>query len=102
MQSSKRILIVRLSAVGDVAHVLPTLRCLRQHYPYAHIAWLVEDRAAGLLEGHPNLDEIICFPRRNLADGGFGPKRPFESRLGVLNFLREIRTKGFEVAIDFQ
>lgn len=102
MQSSKRILIVRLSAVGDVTHVLPTLRCLRQHYPYAHIAWLVEDRAAGLLEGHPNLDEIIVFPRRSWRNGVFGPIRLFNTASEVFNFFREIRTKGFEVAIDFQ
>lgn len=102
MQSPKRILIVRLSAVGDVTHVLPALRCLRQHCPYANIAWLVEDRGAGLLEGHPDLDGIIVFPRKSWREGVFGPIGLFNTASAVFNFFREIRTKGFEAAIDFQ
>ncbi|MCP4365150.1 MAG: glycosyltransferase family 9 protein, partial [Planctomycetes bacterium] len=71
MHTPERILIVRLSAIGDVLHVLPSLRCLRHRFPYAKISWLVEDRAAGLLDGHPDLDEVIVFPRRRWREGLF-------------------------------
>lgn len=103
MQNPEKILIVRLSAIGDVAHVLPALRCLRHHYPYANIAWLVEDRAAGLLLGHPDLDEVIVFPRKRWREGIFGPMRLLGTASEVFRFFRhELRSRGFDAAIDFQ
>src|SRR4029453_6765328 len=42
LESAQRILIVRLSALGDVVHVLPLLDALRRARPDAHIGWLVE------------------------------------------------------------
>ena len=54
-----RILIVRLSAIGDVVHGMPVLNALRDHYPRARIAWLVEGRGGDLLEGHPSLSQLI-------------------------------------------
>jgi 3-deoxy-D-manno-octulosonic-acid transferase/heptosyltransferase-1 len=47
-----KILIVKLSAIGDVIHTLPALNAIRSHYPDAHITWLAETAAAPLIEGH--------------------------------------------------
>lgn len=58
-----RILIVRLSAIGDVIHGLPVLNALRDHYPRAKLAWVVEGRAGDLLEGHPSLNLLIRVRR---------------------------------------
>ncbi|MHC4197864.1 MAG: glycosyltransferase family 9 protein [Planctomycetota bacterium] len=103
MHTPERILIVRLSAIGDVLHVLPSLRCLRHHFPYAKISWLVEDRAAGLLDGHPDLDEVIVFPRRKWREGLFGPLQAASTIRSVYAFFRdELRARAFDVAIDFQ
>jgi heptosyltransferase-1 len=44
-----RLLVVRLSAMGDVIHTLPAVRFLRQAFPQAHIGWLIEERWAELL-----------------------------------------------------
>ncbi len=63
-QCSHRILIVRLSAIGDVLHGLPVLCAPRDALPKAHLAWVVEGRAAELLAGHQALDELIVVPRR--------------------------------------
>ena len=43
------ILIVKLSAIGDVIHTLPALAALRRRYPDADITWVVEEAAADLL-----------------------------------------------------
>src|SRR5215203_6845608 len=59
-----RILIVRLSAIGDVIHGLPVLNALRSAYPKAHLGWVVSGKAGDLLEGHPSLNELIRIPRR--------------------------------------
>ena len=45
----ERLLIVRLSAMGDVIHTLPAVQALREAFPLAHIGWLIEERWAELL-----------------------------------------------------
>ena len=45
------ILIVKTSAIGDVTHTMPALNCLRDHFPEAHITWLVEEAASDLILG---------------------------------------------------
>ncbi len=51
------ILIVKLSAIGDVIHTLPAVAALRRLYPSADITWVVEEAAADLLVGHPDLGD---------------------------------------------
>src|SRR3954471_17790254 len=60
---SPRVLVVRLSAIGDVIHGLPVLCALRSAMPQACIGWVVEGRSGDLLDGHPALDELIRVPR---------------------------------------
>jgi len=60
---SPRILIVRLSAVGDTVQTMPVACALRERFPEAFLAWAVEERAAALLRGHPALDELVTLPR---------------------------------------
>jgi len=55
----KRILLLKPSALGDIVHALPTLASLRQRYPLARITWLIKEEWAELLEGNPDLDEVI-------------------------------------------
>jgi heptosyltransferase I len=54
-----RILLLRTSALGDVVHVLPVLTALRRHFPQGKIGWVVEERVAPVLAGHPDLDELL-------------------------------------------
>ncbi len=61
---SPRILIVRLSHLGDVVHALPLLSALRAAHPRARIAWAVQPEHADLLRGRPELDTIVTFDRR--------------------------------------
>ena len=88
---SPRILIVRLSAIGDVIHTMPVLCALRAHFPQAMIAWAVEERAAVLLRGHEALDELIELPRGFLKSPGV-----------VLRLRNRLRERAFDVAIDTQ
>jgi heptosyltransferase-1 len=60
---SPRILIVRLSAIGDVIHTMPVACALREQFPQAFVAWVVEERGAALLRGHEAIDELISLPR---------------------------------------
>jgi heptosyltransferase I len=86
-----RILIVRLSAIGDVIHTLPMLCALRAGFPQAMLSWVVDSRAAGLLEGHEALDELIVVPR------GF-----LKSPAQLWRLTRRLRSLELDVAIDGQ
>ena len=63
-RESFNILIVKLSAIGDVIHTLPSLAELRRLYPKAHITWVVEEAAADLILGHPHLDDVLVSRRK--------------------------------------
>jgi len=86
-----RLLIVRLSAIGDVLHGLPVLNALRDALPEAFLGWVVEGAAAQLLRDHRALDELVTVPRKWL-----------KSPRTVLALRRRLRELRFDVAIDLQ
>jgi heptosyltransferase-1 len=90
-QPPARILIVRLSAIGDVVHTMPLACALRERFPAAFLAWAAEQRAAALLRGHPALDELITLPRGWL-----------KSPSTVWRVRRRLHALRFDTAIDAQ
>jgi len=64
MTALGRVLVVRLSALGDVLFALPAVEALARSGLATRLSWLVEDRAAPLLQGRDELDEVVAFPRR--------------------------------------
>ena len=54
-----RILLIRLSSMGDVIHALPVLSALRATFPGGRIDWLIERRWQELVELHPDLSNVI-------------------------------------------
>ncbi|MCC6358235.1 MAG: lipopolysaccharide heptosyltransferase I [Phycisphaerales bacterium] len=94
----RKILIIKPSSLGDIVHALPVLHGLRARYPSAHIAWLVATGFSPLLEGHPQIDELIRFDRAR-----FG--RMWRSPAVFLEFWRfvgEIRRRRFDLVVDLQ
>jgi len=95
------ILIVKLSAIGDVIHTLPSLAALRRCYPQAHISWVVEEAASDLLADQPMLDRVLVSRRkrwvRDLKEG--------RNRAAVLreaaDFLKALRDRPYDLVIDF-
>lgn len=91
----KNILIVKLSAIGDVIHALPVAHALKQQYPQARITWVVEKPAYDLLTNNPAIDEIILFDK---------PK--FKSLAGLFKyspeFSRRLKGNNFDLALDLQ
>jgi lipopolysaccharide heptosyltransferase I len=86
-----RILIVRLSAIGDVLHGAPVLCALRAALPHAFLAWVAEGHNGDLLRNHPALDELIVVPRGWLKS----PRTAWEVR-------RKLQRGRFDTAIDLQ
>lgn len=95
------ILLVRLSAIGDIVFASPLITALRRAYPQARIAWLVQPEYRTLLDRHPDLDEVIVCPlgdwRRLWHERRFGEL--WSSVRALRGVLRERR---FDLAIDLQ
>src|SRR5882757_856804 len=82
------ILAVRLGAMGDILHALPAVASLKKSFPEKRIYWVVARKWMELLDGNPNIDEIVPFDRR-----GAG---------AVVKTWRRLRAIRPEIAIDFQ
>ena len=82
------ILAVRLGAMGDILHALPAVASLKKSFPEKRIFWAVARKWMELLEGNPNIDELVPFDREGPAVFAKTWRR-----------LRAIRP---EIAIDFQ
>lgn len=89
-----RWLLVRTSALGDVAHALPVLHVLRRSFPEDPIAWAIDETFAPLLEGHPGLEEVIALPLRRARRQG---ARAWGDLARALRRLRAFRP---DVALD--
>ena len=96
---ASRILIVRLSALGDVVHALPMLDALRRAQPAAHIGWLVEEKAASLLAGHPQIDRLWVAPRAQVVKLLRRGRVLAALRL-LVGFARELRAAHYDLVID--
>ena len=90
----KKILAIKFRHIGDVLITVPTLRALRETFPYARISMLVNSGTEEVLEDNPVIDEMIVFDRSI-------KKLPAIKRLiKEIEFLKKIRAKGFDMTVD--
>ena len=102
IKNPKKILIIRLSAIGDVVDVLPALRCLRSNFPESRISWLVEDRASAVLSDNPDIDDVIVFPRKKWRREILKVNRVFSTLSDILSFYRKLHGECYDLVLDFQ
>ena len=97
----KSILIVRLSAIGDVVMASPLIKAVKRRHPRAHLAWLVQPEVAELLSANPDLDEVIVWPRSRWYR--FWKERRWLRLLKeIRDFRRMLRERKFDMAVDVQ
>ncbi len=96
------ILIVKLSAIGDVVHSLPLLEVLKKNYPGARIDWLVEEDSSQILEGHECIDNLVVSRRKSWTRRflGAGEKQLVLREIG--HFLSRLRSEKYDLVIDLQ
>ncbi len=94
------ILIVKLSAIGDVIHTLPSLAEIRRLYPDAHITWVVEEDAADLVKNHPFLDSVLISRRKSWIKEFQGGKlkKPLQE---IMAFIKNLRQRQYDLIVDF-
>ncbi len=93
-----RILFVKLSSIGDVIHTLPAFALVKKALPDADIDWVVESRAAEILQQNPAIANLIEVDTRklrrmaNMRDSVRGAKGDFET----------LRKFNYDLSLDFQ
>lgn len=86
-----RILIARMSAMGDTILTLPVACALRERFPRAYLGWVVEPRPSAVLHGHECLDAVITLPQ------GWS-KEPS----AIIEARRKLKAHRFKYSIDCQ
>ncbi len=86
--SMNRILIVTVNWLGDVLFTTPFIKAIKRRYPESYIACMVVPRAREILEGNPNVDEVIIYDE----DGRE------KSLLGKLKLIWRLRRSKFDGA----
>jgi len=66
LDSVQSILVVKPSSLGDIVHTLPAVQLIVARHPHIEIRWVANTEWTPLLKGHPDIDEIIPFPRREM------------------------------------
>jgi lipopolysaccharide heptosyltransferase I len=84
----KRILVIKLSSLGDLAHALPAVRALKRRTG-AEIDWVTQPEYVPLLECCPDVNRILAFPRRNVIRQGAA-------------FLWSLRREKYDAIVDLQ
>ena len=97
----RRILIIRLSAIGDVVRTLPALRALRSRFPSAYIAWVVEENTYNLLQDHPDLDRVFLFKRKKWIEDIVSVQNCLKPIQEVRALIKAIREDRFDMVLDF-
>ncbi|HRZ86973.1 MAG TPA: glycosyltransferase [bacterium] len=86
---TKKILIVKLSALGDIVLISPSIRALKNKYRYASLSVLTSSRYKSLFANCPDIDTIFTYDK--------------EKNVGaIVSAVRGIRRGRYDIAIDFQ
>lgn len=93
-----RVLIVKVSALGDVVHALPVLDYLHQVSPGIEVDWIVEAPFREMLEGNPLISRLFTVRtkqwRRNLLAG--------ETRREIAGLREELAGRAYDIVFDIQ
>ncbi|MBK1648821.1 glycosyltransferase family 9 protein [Rhabdochromatium marinum] len=100
-RAAQRILLVRLSAIGDIVFASALIDALRAAYPQAYLAWLVQPGCAPLLAHHPGLDAVIEWPHAHVRE--LAAARRFVA-LGreLVRLTKQLRGERFDLVVDLQ
>ena len=89
-----KILILKPSSLGDVIQAVPVLRLLKQHFSNSEIFWWIDSGLAPLLQGDPDLTDVVRFERRRWSRPAHWPE--------MIRSVRWLRAQQFDLVIDLQ
>ena len=99
LEKIRSIALIQPSRIGDIVFSLPTLSGLRQIFPEARISWLVDERCKEIVEGHPDLDEIIVIPFKAL-EKALKEKKWLWIWQTLRQLKKDLRERSFDLSVD--
>ncbi|ALK98844.1 ADP-heptose--LPS heptosyltransferase [Massilia sp. WF1] len=93
-----KILLVRVSSLGDVLHNLPMVADILRHHPDARIDWVVEEGYVSLVRLNPHVRKVIPFALRRWKKG----LKQAAVRAEVRAFFRDLRAEEYDYVFDTQ
>lgn len=96
------ILIIKMSALGDVIQALPVIGALKQGFPGARIDWLVQDGAAPIVRSHPGVDRVLVWRREAWREAWRSPARWPEAAVEIRRTAAELLERRYDLALDLQ
>ena len=92
------LLIVKLGAIGDIIHTLPTLAAIRANVPDTVVSWVAEERSAGILRENELIDNLIEVDTRSIR----AHRSVDKMLLDAAKQVKGLRRHDFDISIDFQ
>ena len=93
-----RLLVVKLSSLGDVVQTLPVLHDIHAHFPKARIDWVVEEGFAELVRQAPSVERVIPIAQRRWRRSPLSARTRGERGAAQADLRRE----AYDAVIDFQ
>ncbi len=93
----KKILIIRLSALGDTIHTLPLANALRKRYPNIQLDWVVEDKAEKFIVNNPLINNTYIIERKKWKNNGI-----IYAANEFFSIIKKIRSENYDIVIDAQ
>lgn len=94
----KKVLILRLSALGDTIHTLPVAYAIKKTYPNCKIGWVVEDKAKLFIENNPLIDHCYVIPKKEWKKRGFSLQNVKEFK----SIIDSINKENYDIVLDTQ
>ena len=95
MDTPREIVVIKPSSLGDIVHTLPAVALLKRRWPQSRLRWLINSEWMPLLDGNPDVDEVVEFPRRDF--------RGLRGALKIAPWARALRERvRADLVLDFQ
>lgn len=94
----KKILIIRLSALGDTIHTLPLAYAIKKQYPKIQLDWIVEDKASKFIINNPLIDNVYEIPKKKWKKN----KNKLHNLIEYLQIIKKIRKEKYDIVLDTQ
>lgn len=98
-QEIKKVLILRLSALGDAIHTLPAAYAIKKTYPDCEIGWVVEDKAQLFIKDNPIIDKCFVIPKKEWKKRGLFSLDNLKEFKEIVD---EINSQNYDVVLDTQ
>jgi len=91
----KRVLIIKVTSLGDIVEALPVVADIQRHYPGVKVDWAADESFAEIVRWNAGVDRVLCAPLRR-----FKRARSWEDLRMIAGSIRELRAERYDAIID--